>query len=837
MANTDMKGFLTQYFMQRIFNAMSDEQFAQYQDIIKNKDFIGNMKDWKEKWNLVVETAPGSGKWIKNENDPDPATFGMTPRNPDTAAEWEKLYKELRSAFRKVAGARDRLDPKDDKKTLEFLDAFYGFGQLFTPAELTGAAKDQLDNEFLPFLKSNKTNLYQALKDLGIYTDTEKKFSDFVSDLGKGKHNTDNDVRDTLSHIISYLRSSYYAPAISERMGGTEIPDLQVLADGLENDDVDASKVKLFKDNYKLVLNPLQREKNLYQNFAPHLKTVKTAIETARKNVDYNNTDSKDFLKEKRPDEKGPIEKTISDVKDWWGDHTDKYFSLHKSRLFYSDEAKAIAKAIDGAKFKPTDGLDKFVENLKTIGGKVKGNIAQQHFKWFSDTITKLHGDKQMSSIFAGALKNPRKMKELAAEFAIQGIKDGKKDEEIHTAMEVLKAIQYGYATSNHLNAVLKQDLSLFSDKSLSWNKHEGMNVVMKGVDNTINFAIKGTALVLTTGYNILNRNIGNKFNGKQSKRTVAAFAAREAQLNAQRADKEAEKRMLDKLDRDNRRDATREKNATGITQRTLAQNKRNLATLRTDEEAKKATLDTAQTNFNTAQDNFNTADEAFQGLNRTITAQNDRTTKLAEIDTKLAELQTKIDEIDAKGDTAKNSEIATLSNLLKQQEALAAQRANLQTEITDNAAEYTTAQAGLAGATTARNNAEAAFNTAQTAFNTAQSEYNTASDAANDLDSRIEKFTAATQRIKDAKARLDKRQEEFEKWENEDKSRFGRLMAHWDFLNSGRMRTGENIFQQVMEGILPLSQKGRQKRYNGRKINVHDAFLQRYQQKYGLAA
>ena len=123
------------------------------------------------------------------------------------------------------------------------------------------------------------------------------------------------------------------------------------------------------------------------------------------------------------------------------------------------------------------------------------------------------------------------------------------------------------------------------------------------------------------------------------------------------------------------------------------------------------------------------------------------------------------------------------------------------------------------------------------TTLQNAESEYNTASSAANDLDNRIEKFNVATQRIKEAKKRMEDRQKAYDKWQNEDKARFGRLMAHWDFLNSGRMRTGENIFQQVMEGILPLSQKDRQKRYNGRKVNVHDAFLQQYQSKYGLVA
>lgn len=814
----DMKGFLTQYFMQRIFNAMSDEQFAQYQDIIKNKDFIGNMKDWKDTWHLVVETAPGSGKWVKNETMPSPVDFNIKPRDTKSDEEWEKLYKELRTAFRNIANNRDSLDKKNDKKTLDFVDAFYGFGQLFSPAELTGDAATQLTDELLPFMKENKTNLYQALKDMGIFTGTEKEFSNFIGDLGNGKHNSDNGVREKLSSIIGYMRSSYYGPAIQERIGNddkNQIPNLDKLAEGLEKDPVDANKLNTFKQNYQLILNPLQREKNIYQNFAPHLKTVKSALETAQKNVDYNNTDSKDFLKDKRPDKKGPLEQTIDNVKGWWGDHTDKYFSLHKSRLFYSDEAKAIAKAIDSAKFKPTEGLDKFVENLKTIGSKVKGNKAAQHFKWFSDTLTKLHGDKQMSHIFAGALKNPRKLKELAAEIAIQGIKDGKKDEEIHTAMEVLKTIQYGYATSNHMNAALSQNMTLFSDNSLSWNKNEGMKFVTTGLDKTINFSLKTTVVAFTVGYNILNRNIGNKFGGKIPKRSQAMYNSMVQKNAAVAAEKQAEKDLLDKLDRENRRDATRDKNATGITQRTLAANKRNLATLRADEAAK-------QTAYNTAQENFQAADAAYQDLNATIKAQDERNRRLSEIGTKLAELQTKINDIDAKGDTAKNSEIAALSNMLKQQESLTAEQTALQAEITNNAAAYTTAQAGLAGATTARSNAE-------TAFNTAQSEYNTVSNAANDLDNRIEKFNVATQRIKDAKKRMDDRQAAYDKWANEDKERFGRLMAHWDFLNSGRKRTGENIFQQALEGILPLSQKARQNRFDKHKSDVHKNYIQNY--------
>ncbi len=834
VSKVSMEKFLTQYFMQRVFNAMSDEQFAQYQDIIKNNDFIGNMKDWKDKWHLVVEEPANSGKWVKNENDPDPKTNGLPETRADKAETdkaWEKLYKELRDAFRALSNNRKRLDDKDDKKTLDFLDAFYGFGLLFEPAQLTGDAATQFKEVFLPFIGNNKTNLYQALKDFGIYTDTEENFAKFIKDLKKGKHNTDNGVRDTLASIVGYLQSSYYGPAIKERMGiEDDIPDFEILQKGLEKDEVDPGKVIEFKKSYKLILDPIYREKNIYKNFEPHLDSVKDAIETAKKRIDYNNADSKDFLTEKRMDEKGPVEKTVDNVKKWWGDHTDKYVSLHKSRLFYSAEAQAIAAAIDKTKFKPTDGLDKFVESLKDIGAKVKGNKAKQHFKWFSETMVKLQGDKQMSSIFAGALKNPRKLKELAAEIAIQGIKDGKKDEEIQTAMEVLKTIQYGYATSNRLNAVMQQDLTLFSDKSLSWNKNEGMNFVMTGLDKTINFSLKFTALTLTTGYNIINRKIGNKFNGNISKRTQAAFAAHQQKRATEAATKEKEKQLLDKLDRENRRNAIAEKNATGITQRTLASEKRNLAALRTDEEAKKTVFDTAQADFNTAQQNFNIADVAFQNIKTTISAQVSRRKELIKINKELRTLQNKIDAI---GTPTDPKAISALDRLKQQQNSLIARQNQVQQDINDATQEYNIALGNHTAAKQRHDLTQVAMQNAETAMQNAETAYNSVSTTANDLDSRITKFTQATERIKVAKERLTKRQTEFDKWQNEDKNRFAALMAHWDFLNSGRKRTGENVIQQALEGILPLSQKARQKRYDARKKNVHDAFLQRYYQQH----
>lgn len=814
----DMKGFLTQYFMQRIFNAMSDEQFAQYQDIIKNKDFIGNMKDWKDTWHLVVETTPGSGKWIKNIIMPDPADDKYKLGINDAAAdeEWEKLYKELRNAFRTVANGRNNLDPKDDKNTLAFVDAFYGFGQIFSPAELTGDAQAELNN-LVPVLEREIDTLFPALKNIRYLDGTRNDFKNFIDDLRKGKHNTDNTVREKLEDIIGgleYLHSQGL-------LGDIQLPNLNKIADGLEKDPVDTNKLNTFKQNYQLILNPIEREKNIYQNFAPHLKTVKSAIETARKRVDYNNSESKDFLKDKRPDKKGPLEQTIDNVKDWWGDHTDKYFSLHKSRLFYSDEAKAIAKAIDGAKFKPTEGLDKFVESLKTIGDKVKGNVAKQHFKWFSDTITKLHGDKQMSAIFAGALKNPRKLKELAAEFAIQGIKDGKKDAEIFTAMEVLKTIQYGYATSNHLNAIMKQDLTLFSDKSLSWNKHEGMNFVMTGLDKTINFSIKGTALLLTTGYNIINRNIGNKLKGNVPTRAAASYKSLTQKNAAIAAEKQTEKDLLDNIDRDNLTNAQSELNRLRITD--IDRTERLLGTRRRTMARRKATLDTAQADFTAKESTLNS-------LNDIIKAQDKRTDKLADINRQLADLQNQIDNIDAKGNTAKPSEIATLSNMMKKKESLEAEQVGLRSEIAANAAEYATAMVDIAAA-------QIAYDNAETVRDEAQNKFDRASTLANNLEAKVNRFHSATQRIKDANDRLNKRQQEYDKWQNEDKARLARLMAHWDFLNSGRMRTDENIFQQVMEGILPLSQKDRQKRYNGRKVDVHDAFLRRYQSKYGLVS
>lgn len=838
MADVSMKDFLTQYFMQRVFNAMPEEQFAQYQSIIKNNDFIGNMKDWKDKWKLVVED---NGKWVKNEVDPAPDTFGLIPGDADAEKEWEKLYKELRNAFRKVATGRDNLDPKDDAKTITFLNNFYGFGQLFTPSELIGPAADQLNNELLPFMKSNKTNLYQALKDIGIYTDTEKKFSDFINDLSKGKHNTDNEVRDMLAHIISYLQSSYYGPAITERMGGAQIPNLEVLANGLENDDVDPSKLQIFKDNYKLVLNPIYSEKNIYQNFGPHLKSVKDAIETAKKRIDYNNPDSKDFLPEKREDKKGPIEERVDKIKGWWGDHTDKYTSLHKSRLFYSEEAKAIAKAIDGSKFKATDGLDKFVESLKDIGSKVKGNKAKQHFKWFSETMTKLQGDKQMKSIFAGALKNPRKLKELAAEIAIQGLKDGKKDEEIFTAMEVLKTIQYGYATSNHLNAVMSQDLTLFGDKNLSWNKHEGMKFVMTSLDKTINWGIKGTALAITTGYNIANRNIGNKFKGEESKRQIAAHTEYIKNRTTERNFAEQQFNLLRNRDSHLKGQYHLELQQLqlnyGINDATLSQKEQWLEGLQGNIDRRKEYRDTAQASLQTAQQDLTSAQSDFDATDNIIKSHRDKEAQLATLKKNLKNLQARIRRYNTKPQPLQPIDAARLNALAQQESALYEQINQQKAIIAQGLPGYNAATTDIVHLQNVLNNKEQSYNIAESNLQTAQQRYLDLQNRAADWDRKINSFKNATQGLHEVQERMDKRAQEWSQWDAKHPDRFARLMAHWDFLNSGRMRTGENVLRQTLEGILPLSQKARQGRYDKRKINVHSAFLAQYQNKYGMTA
>ena len=191
----------------------------------------------------------------------------------------------------------------------------------------------------------------------------------------------------------------------------------------------------------------------------------------------------------------------------------DKYIKLRGDRLYFSNSAQLIFKALTGAKFKPTDGLDK----LLSSAGDIKKNLmyksprAVDHFDWINKTLGELKNT--MPKAFAGALKTGRQMKAIVSELVIKAVRENKMDE-AKTAMEVLSVVKYGYTTSKIMDALGNEKLSIFSDGGLSWNKNQAVQFVTNAMDKSIKAAFMGVGYLITMGGNAIRLN-GSKFNGK----------------------------------------------------------------------------------------------------------------------------------------------------------------------------------------------------------------------------------------------------------------------------------------------------------------------------------
>ena len=214
-------------------------------------------------------------------------------------------------------------------------------------------------------------------------------------------------------------------------------------------------------------------------------------------------------------------------IEKWAGDTYNDYFKKYEDlmggkKVDYSDEVKAIIKAVDKAKIKPTDGLAKFIENGDSILSTVQKTNprAAPAMEWFGKALKDFNADPKMAKTIKGALKNGRQMRNLISELVMRAAEDGKPETEEYAkiAMNVLRVIQYGNTTSKTLD-ILKEDkdlFNIFSNDKLSWNKNEGVQFVTRAMDKTLRFAFFAMGRGAAFAYNKF-RQRGKRFNGRRS--------------------------------------------------------------------------------------------------------------------------------------------------------------------------------------------------------------------------------------------------------------------------------------------------------------------------------
>lgn len=796
-----MNDFLLQYYMQLRFNHMPAEVRAKFNEYAKNDDFRGHMKDWKK--NLMTNGA--------NNPMPDPNEAGGAWELSND--EWEKLFRAFQDAFRAMDA--DKKSFKDNKDANDFLNEYFGDLHLFSNGVASNDAEQEIQGNFKTFLESNRQVLEVAFKQWGL-TDGDFSYSDLMSGIQDKKYNTSpkfqKKIKDIAQYVAYYMRQPDFVNSLPNAQ--TNLPDFEKVEKGFDDDQIDPQKLDYFKRNHRDLLDTLNKKSKIYSVFKTYDKgKISKLLDEATQKVDYGNKESDDYVPPKRDDELTPWQQLSKNIGDTWSDYMDKYIKFRGDRLYMSNSAKAIVKALDDkkVKMKPTDGLGKLVENTDTIKANLlyKSPTATKHFEWMAKTLKELQST--MPKAFAGALQNGRQMRALVSELIMTAVRDGKMDE-AKTAMEVLSVIKYGYTTSKIMDALGKENLSIFSDKGLSWNKNEGVQFVTNAMDKSIKAAFMGIGYGITIAGNAYNLH-GSKFNR-------ATGRMKQAHDDFIRANDDAKNKKIAERNIENPLAQQRiqaEQNVmaqTGITDATYAQHEQAYNTAKSDAKQKLTVMNDADKRLKDANQKLESYDDLTQQINSANQA-------LPQIQQNLQQLQNALNNPNTYNGMPPQAANALAVDIQRQITDLQQQERDIQQSLPQlqQQQQQLLANPDIQSALASRPQYQADFNAAQTSYNTAQ-------QMADQLGDPVHKFKNAKNRVDELNRQIDARNDEINNWDDKHTDKFQELMAYWDFLETGRNTHTGNMYSWT-----PGSAAKKQKKFNG------SARFQQYLAAYGRVA
>lgn len=510
-----MNDFLLEYFKRMIFRQMPIEQFVHYCDFVKADDMAGNMKEWRDTLlekdaagNLVTD---GAGLYVRKDYpDPFSGDFELDP------AEWEKMFRAFNNAFQEMDAYKNSF--KYEKKPTDFLNKYFGSaGQLFSYTTATIAAETKI-TELKNILETHASQLKPRLS--GFFNE-DFTWDDLITGITDKKYNKNPSFRDKMISIAETLAADTQVPATSVvySVVGRKL-DFSAISDGFNGGPISTAKMTQFQLVYRDLLRELYTNTKAFEQFSAHDPTkISKMLNEAKGRLDYNDTNSKGYISPKRPDSLTLPQR----ISEWWdktySNYLEKYVKLTPDRMFISLQAKAIFQEIDKLHLNPADGLGKVLENADKISGKlkVKYKKAPEHFEWFTKTLTELKNTMGKGKAFEKALSNGHAMNMLVQQIIIKAVKENKIDE-AKTTLEILPVLRYAYTTSRIMDVFNKSDLTIFSDKSYSWNKdNPAMQFITNAMDMGIKKAFQLAGYGITIAGNAIN-SIGTKFNGKMGK-------------------------------------------------------------------------------------------------------------------------------------------------------------------------------------------------------------------------------------------------------------------------------------------------------------------------------
>lgn len=770
--SASMNDFLLQYYMQYRFNHMPTEVRAQYDVYVKSDDFRGNMKTWKNK--LMHQGA--NGGWVENDM-PDPANSTDAFFMED--GDWKKLFIAFQNAFRNMSADRERLE-KTSPDAVKFLDEYFGSlpSKIFTNSVANSVADDLISNELKKFLQKYQTRLEIQFQNWGII-DKDFSYNQLLSGISSKKYNSSpsfqKKIKKIAQYIDAYSTSEEFRNVLRLNPGDT-IPDFSPIISGFDDEHIDQVKMDLFKGSvamrgeYVTLLNTLVTNKKIYDVFKQYDDgKISGKLEEANSKLEYDDQNSKDYIIPKRSEELTFYQKLRGDVSGTIEDYLDKYLKLSGDRLYFSESAKLIIKAI-GKAYKPTEGLDKILEKKSDIKNNLmyKSPRATDQFDWFVKTMEELKAS--MPKTFAGALKSGRQLKAIVEELIMKAVRENK-IEEAKTAMEILSVVKYGYTNSKIMEAFNKSDLTIFSDKGLSWNKNEGVKFVTTAFDYTIKKGLQAVGYTLTGLGNII-RLSGSKFNGQANRlknlrnqwmvNNTAERNAAEQRLNVENP--------MDQSIIAQQQSVLAGLNAAGVNEVSLNQKKNDLKTAKDD--AKKA-----EEAYIKAANVYDEKDYIVQIVNEV----NGLMQEMETLNAQIVELEKKFKDSNTYTGLDPASASALANDIIQQgremhakgQEKLARYQElnNLlhqipQSEIDD---------------------AVKNIDSYRHKMNDAEKDHSNKQRVADTLETQITDFENATDLVKEATERITKRDEELRTWDDKHKDSYKELVAFWDMLETGR--------------------------------------------------
>lgn len=515
------------------------EQWAQFSEWAKTG--VGdnsNLNDEQRKW-LKQLKRTGAG----TDNDPlerwhnSPKGFVEIKDFPAAAdltdAEWKDLYLACQSTFMRLKANRTSYD----SAVQDFITDNDHFFDNVTDESLEANA--DTDTAILNFLTQLET--LGAADLYNLFGIQRRELMELLNPLRevppKKPYNNKKEVREKIQELVRKVvpLDGNANKSDLERVGlnaafirANNLEDIINDYYGWHMPAVSPTKLTDFKDHYPDFFAKMVREDKdatkVYEAFKScesENKVVSESIEKAKKDIDYNDPNSKNFVPKKMDTKLTVVEQIQKWAGDTYSDYFKKYEELRGARIYqHASEVKDILKQIDKAKIKTTDTLSKLVENADAITKKLQGSNppAAEAFEWLATSLKEFDANPSMSSVMKKALESGSKMNDLVSELIMRAAEDGKPEtvKKAEIAMEILATMKYGNTTSKVMDAI-KEDKTLFeifSNEKLSWNKNAGMKFVTAAVDKTIRAACLGFGRGAAFLVNRFRRH-GTRFNGR----------------------------------------------------------------------------------------------------------------------------------------------------------------------------------------------------------------------------------------------------------------------------------------------------------------------------------